>query len=373
MKIDFNLLITLLVIVIPTLLVVCMMIVIIQKYLIKYKIKFESAYKKKQKEKEDKEKEKELERDAYVRPGNPVLENLYTKHNVIFYGGLGCGKTLVANLLAKYIEDKNADNDYKYRRQLKYTNPGYLADRERLAEERKLNVYSQISLEDPVTGYTNQDLWSVLTQRKRAVENGVYLADEIGEKFGKDTRFEQTGKSRTYDYAMAEESVRFARQDANIKFIGTEQAEDNIWKPIRDKGFLGVKMHGVKTWITTKGKVLQKLKNILLLVLPGIITLNSREVISCQFGKKNKWKSFAILLLPAYFTPKQYYIKKIKIAKKIKFRYTIFKAYMEYNKELHYLIFTNNDIFKYNTRGHKEEYLKKFDADGNNRYVGGAT
>lgn len=370
MKINIELLFTLYCVAVPVMYSTFMFVTIFTRINTKWSTKYKKEYEKKLKAKEDKEKEKQLESEAIVRQGNPVLEFLYGKHNVIFYGGLGCGKTLVANLLAKYITDKNAINDYKYRRQLKYTNPNYLADREKLTEERKLNVYSQIYLEDPNTGFTNQELWPVLTQRKRAIENGVYLADEIGEKFGKDIRFEQTGKNRSYDYTMAEESVRFARQDANIKFIGTEQAEDNIWKPIRDKGFLGVKMHGVKTWIDSKGKVLQKTKNILLLVVPAIFTLNVGEVLATQFGKKNKAKAFLKLLLPAYFTPRQYYLKKIKIAKDIKFNHTVFKAYLEYNKEIHYLIFTNVNIFKYNTHGHKEEYLKRFDANGNNRYMG---
>lgn len=368
MKINFELFLTLLLVFIPITLLIFVFVILFSKNLIKWKTKWKRNYEKKLAEREQKEIEKELESEAVVRPGNSVLEFLASKYNIVFYGGLGCGKTLMANLVTKYIVNKQENENYKNRRQIKFINPQLLKDLEKLDQEQKINVYSEIELEDPETGYKSFELWDYLTQKKRAIENGIYFVDEIGTKFGKDKTYEQIGKNKTTDYTLASESARYARQDANIRFIATEQDEENIWKPIREKGFIGVHMLGVSTWLTKKGIFVKKLKNFWLKFLPGFLTINSAEVLTVQLTKEKRFKAFLKLLLPAYFLlPKQYYIKKVKIAKSVKFKYTQFKANFEINGEYKYLLFTNADIYKYNTRAHKEIYNSKFDENGNRR------
>ena len=365
MKINFELLITLLVLIIPLLIFW----ILYQRGFYKWKLRTENKFKRKQKEREDAELEKEMDKQAKVCQGNPILEKLASRYNVIFCGGLGCGKTLVANLLVKYIHDKHELQNYKNRRMLRYTNPQYVFELEKLIEEQKLNVYSDIRFEDPDTGFTAHELWPYLTQQKKTIENGIYFADEIGTKLGKDQHQKQLAE-KDPQYIAAAETARFARQDTNTVFIGTEQDEENIWKPIREKGFLAVKMHGVKTWLMKRGKVFKKIKNFWLNVMPGLLTLNVAEVLAIEFERKNKFKAFLKLLLPAYFlTPKPYYIKRIEIAKKIKFKYTKFKAFLEFEGNFNYLIFTNKDIYQYNTRGHREIYNSRFDENGNRKYA----
>lgn len=368
MKINFELYLTLIFVFGPITFSLYCFVIFFSKNLIKWKTKWKRNYEKKLAEKEQKQIEKELEAEAIVRPGNTILEYLASKYNIVFCGGLGCGKTLTANMVTKYIVSKKNYENYKNRRQIKFINPQLLKDLEKLDKEQKINVYSEIELEDPVTGYKSFELWDYLTQKKRTIENGIYFVDEIGTKFGKEKTYEQIGKNKTADYTLASESARYARQDANIRFIATEQDAENIWKPIREKGFISVKMLGVNTWLTKKGIFLKRFKNFCLKCLPAWLTINSGEVMAVQFSKSNKLKTFFKLLIPAYFLlPKQYYIKKVKIAKKIKFKYTQFKSNFELNGEYKYLLFTNADIYKYNTRAHKEIYNNKFDENGNRR------
>lgn len=321
-----------------------------------------------QKLKEEKAKQKELEREAVVKPGNPILEYLSRAYNLVFYGSLGSGKTMMANLTTKYIVDKQSRIDYDNRRMYRYINPGYIRDLEKLEYDEKLNIHSEVTLEDE-WGFTSRDLWDYLTQKKKTIENSVYFVDEIGTKLGKDQYYKQLSE-KDPDYINAEDTARYARQDTNSRFIATEQDRDNIWRPIREKGFIGVEMCGVRSWIIGKGKVVRFIKNYLLKIMPGIFTINVSEVLALEFGLKNKVIAFLKMLLPAYFLiPKQYYIKKIKISKDIAYDYTQFKIHFILNGEKKFLIFTNEDIYKYNTRGHRDKYNAKFDEYGNRKFV----
>ena len=369
MKINIELLLTLYLIAVPVMYSTFAFVFIFTRIHTKWKTKYKTIYDKKLKEKEEKELEAELEKQAVVKPGNPILEYITSRFNVVCYGGLGCGKTLMANLLAKYIINKQEIFDYKNRRQLKYTNPQYLKDLEQLQENCKLNIYSEVDLLDHNTGFTSNELWDYLTQKKKTVENGIYFVDEIGTKFGKD-QYNIQQREQSVEYKMAEQTARYARQDTNSRFIATEQDEENIWKPIREKGFVGIKMLGVQTWITKKGKVARAFKNFWLKCAPALLTINSKEVLAVELGRRNKTKAIFKLLLPAYFLlPKQYYIKKIEIAKQIKFDYTQFKINFELNGERKFLLFTNEDIYIYNSRGHKDIYNSKFDENGNRKFV----
>lgn len=363
--INFELLITLLIINIITAFMVFGYISVFVPTYQKWTIRYKTNYERRLKEKEEAEREAEIEANATVQPGNPFLDYLAQRYNVVFYGGLGCGKTMAMNLFAKYLYNRQEQIDYKNRRLYKYTKPQLLKEKEQLIEEGKLNIYSNIELEDISTGLTNRELMPYLTQQKCATENAIYAMDEIGEKFGKEQSNLQRGKNKTYEYAMAEKSVRFARQDLNIHFICTEQSQDNIWKPIRDKGFVAVHCLGVSHWLTGKGKKIKTLKNLILKIMPGIFTLNVQELLAIEFGTLNKIKSFLKMLLPAYFLqPKAYYIKKMKIDKQINYDYTKFKINYEFNGDYGYLLFDNYDLLKYNTRGHQEKYKIQFDENG---------
>lgn len=366
MKINFELFLTLLLASVPILFCEFCFVIIFSKSFLKFKTKWQTKYQEYLEKKKAEQEEQERELEAIVSPGNKILEYLSEKFTLVFWGSLGSGKTLLANVVAYYILKKQQLQDHKMRRQLFYTNPGYLEDLEKLQVQSKLNIYSEIELEDFDTGFNSFELWEYITQKKRTIENGIYFMDEIGTKFGKE-KF-QEGAIKDPEYRIAEKTVRFARQDANIKIIATEQDKDNIWKPIRDKGFTDIQCLGVSSWLTPKGLRVRKFKNFCLKCLPAWLTINMQEQLAISFGKLNKFKTILKSLLPAYFLlPKPYYVKKIKIAKAIKFKYTRIKVNFILDGGYQYLIFTNNDILKYNTRGHKEIYLNQFDENGNRR------
>ena len=363
--INTSLLVTLIILIVP----VGIIAILVSMMLYDWKIKRKHQIEKQFKEQEQIEQEEEMERNAIVAPGNPLLESLSKIYNLIFCGGLGSGKTLAANLTTKYIRDKQEMYDWENRRMLKYINPAYIEKVYQMAEDGKMPVYSNIDLTDVYTGASNIELWPYLTQQKMAMENGIYFMDEIGTKLGKDQYWIQ-GKHVSDEYQAATESARFARQDANIRFIATEQNEDNIYKPIREKGFAIIRTFGVTHWITEKGKKKQWWKNFWLNALPGIFTLDVTRLLRIELGFINKLKTFAKCLLPAYFLqPKAYYSKKIEIINKIKFEYSMFKLKLEFQEKQYYLVFTNYDIYKYNTRGHKEIYQSRFDSEGNRKHV----
>ncbi len=326
------------------------------------KIKITQRLEEKKKKKEEQRKKKEAEKYCKVKLDNPYLAQLTAQYNIIVWGRLGSGKTIFANLLCHYLNEKYAKDDKKNRRYNKYMREDYVADLQKLEKENRLRVYSSIGLKKGEK--VNNELWPYLTQQKRFVERGIIFTDEIGTTLGKDLYFSEVKNSIEVERVV--DMSRYARQNCDVKWIGTEQSCDNIFKPIRDRGFTEIEALKTYVGVSKWGKLKRRALILMKLILPGIFTLNLKKVFEKQLFKKDKVLTMLRLLLPAYFLlPRDYYISKTKTYAKIKKKHTRFKTLINFYGKQMLFKFSNKDIFEYNTRQNRASYLKQFDKEGN--------
>lgn len=309
---------------------------------------------------------KKTEKFSKVYIGNPILEMLVKSYLIIIYGTLGAGKTLLANLLAKYLSDKYAIEDKQNKRYYKYMRPGYMEELKQLEEKEQLRVYSNLKLIE--NGRRSQELWEYVTQQKRAMYRGIYLWDEIGTYAGKDLYYDNDKYSPEVEGIV--NSSRFNRQDRDIKWIATEHNKDNLFKPIRNREF--AEIHALRTYVSISklGKFKRKVLSFKNVILPGYFTLNAyQEFENCMFWT-DKLKTALKMLLPAYcLMPKSYYIKKTKTNSKIKEKYSWFKIILDYYGHEFMFRFKKEQIFDYSTTAHESVYLKQFDKNGDRIHV----
>lgn len=320
----------------------------------------------KKKRKLEKKKKKEAEKYSKIYIGNPILEMLVKSYLIIIYGTLGAGKTLLANVLAHYLNVKYAIEDNKNKRYYKFMRPDYLEELQQLNEKNHLRVYSNLKLEED--GKKSQELWDYITQKKRAMYRGIYFWDEIGTYAGKDLYYDNDKYSPEVEGIV--NSSRFNRQDRDIKWICTEHNKDNLFKPIRNREF--AEIHALRTYVNISkwGKFKRKILSIKNAILPAYFTLNSwQEFENCLFWT-DKIKTFLKMLLPAYFLlPKSYYIKKTKLNSEIKEKHSWFKVILDYYGHEFMFRFKKNQIFDYSTTAHESVYLKQFDKNGDRIYA----
>ena len=327
---------------------------------------WESKYKEKKKLKEEKLKKRKSEKFSKVYIGNPYLESIIKQYNIIVFGKLGAGKTLFANLLCNYLNQKYKKEDKKNRRYIHYMLPDYEADLKKLSNNNLNRVYANIPLIDN-EHKQSQELWPYLTQKKRFIEKGIVFTDELGTSLGKDLYFSQD--KNLIETERIVDMSRYARQDCDIKWIGTEQSRDNIFKPIRDRGFTEVET--LKTYVALSkwGKIQKSLGTIWKFFLPGYISLNCKKIFEKTLFKEDKIKLAFKLLLPPYFSlPRDYYISKTNLSSKIKKRHTQYATLINYYGVELMFRFSNKQIFTYDTRQNKSKYLKQFDKEGNRIY-----
>lgn len=328
----------------------------------KAKIKATQKLEEKRKEKEETRKKKEAEKYCKVNIKNPYLAQLTAQYNCIVWGRLGSGKTLFANLLCHYLSEKYKKEDKKNRRYNKYMRENYVSDLNILQKEKRLRVYSNIGLKEG--DKVNSELWPYLTQQKRFIERGIIFTDELGSSLGKDLYFSQ--KKNSVEVERIVDMSRYARQNCDVKWIGTEQSCDNIFKPIRDKGFTEIEALKTFVGISKWGKFKRSVVNTVRLILPGFLTLNLKKVFEKQLFKKDKFLTMLKMLLPAYYLlPRDYYIAKTKTYAKIKKKHTRYATLINFYGKQMMFKFSNKDIFAYNTRQNRANYLKQFDKEGN--------
>lgn len=330
----------------------------------KTQLEARAEFSEKQNKKKLKELQKEREKHSSIYLGNPWLEGILKAFNVIIFGGLGAGKTLFANVLVHYLNMKYEKEDKKSYRRYKYTNPDYLKELKKLKENKSLRIYANMALEDN-DGNKAQDLWPALFQEKRVIENGIFLTDEFGEKLGKDLwQIQQSAKDPRIERAT--NTARYARQIKNIKWIGTEQSHDNIFKPIRDKGFLEVQAQRTYVWISKRGKFKRFWGIWGKRILPGYFTTDVVSEFRKSFFISDKIKTALKLLVTTWWKlPQTYYRDVAKFVGKIKHKYTNFQIIISVGNYERMFKFTNEQIFKYNTRAAKYRYDEQFDKDGN--------
>jgi len=330
-------------------------------------VKWDESHAKRKAKKELAEKRKQSEKYCSVKQGNKILDIIVNCYNIIIWGPLGAGKTLVADLIAKYLCDKYNIEDKKNRRYNKYMRPDYMNALHRLKQNHELRVSSNIPLTDNLGNHAG-DLWLYITQQKQQVERAVELWDEIGTFAGKDLYYDQDTKN-TWEVKKIDEHFRYKRQDCEVVTIGTEQSRDNIFKPIRDKGFLEIQAIKTYTYITKLGNINKKFLSFFNLVLPGWFTTNLKSVFQKCYDKKDIIKLFFRLFLPKFFLlPREFYLRETKISINIKKKFLQFKAIISLAGFEYMFKFGQKDIFNYNTTGHRENYQKQFDEEGNNKY-----
>lgn len=314
-----------------------------------------------------KQKEKLKLKFSQVYVGNPYLEMILKQYNIIVFGALGAGKTLFANLLCFYLNLKYAYDDHKNRKYNQYMNPDYTAEMQSLQDKNLLRVYANIPLVD-ADGFKSQELWPFLTQEKRFCEKGIVFTDEFGTSLGKDLWFSE--QKNTVEVERIVDMSRFARQNREIKWIGTEQSRDNIFKPIRDRGFTEVQAIRTMTSLTKYAKFKRKLITVFRNILPGYLTINWIKTFQKTLFIEDKIKLAFKLLLPAnWLIKREYYMARTVTNNKIKNKYTIFSLVVDFYGNEMLFKFTNKEIFKYNTHQHKDEYMKQFDKEGNRIYA----
>lgn len=322
----------------------------------------------KKKQRAEKERQLLIEKYANVKQGNPIMESIIKYYNIIVWGTLGAGKTLLANLIGKYLLDKIEKDDKKNARYNKYMRADYLKEKERLQKNNELPLSSNIKLKAS-DGRVAGDLWLYMTQQKKQIEKAIEIWDEIGTWAGKDLYYNSDLKN-TWEVQKIDEHFRYKRQDAGVITIGTEQGRDNIFKPIRDKGFLEIQALRTYTYVTPKGKKIRSIKSFFNTILPAFITLDLKKIFQKCFDKTDKRRVLSRIWLPAYFLlPREYYLKKTKINSEIKEKYLEFKTIFAIAGNEHMFKFDKSDILNYDTEGHRKKYNEQFNDEGENKYV----
>lgn len=343
------------------LVLLCLIMFGVEMLMHKAKVRATQRLEDKRKKKEEKRKKKEAEKFCKVNLKNPYLAQLTAQYNIIVWGRLGSGKTIFANLLCHYLNMKYTKEDKRNRRYNKYMREDYVSDLKKLDNEGLLRVYSNIGIKEGEK--VNSELWPYLTQQRRFIEKGIIFTDELGTSLGKDLYFSDAKNSVEVERIV--EMSRYARQNCDVKWIGTEQSCDNIFKPIRDRGF--TEIEALKTYVSISkwGKFKRFVLASSRLILPAFLTLNVRKVFEKQLFKKNKALTFLKLLLPAYFLlPRDYYVSKTKTYAKIKKKHTRFATLINFYDKPMLFKFSNKDIFEYNTRQNRAAYLRQFNKEG---------
>ncbi len=298
---------------------------------------------------------------------NPILNKLADNRTVIFMGDKGKGKSKMMNLFAHFLFLKRKENIKKNKRAYKYTSPDMLAKEKELEHKNLLPIYANISYVDSETGAHEQDLKPYFEMQKKAVEQAIFCIDEVSSTYGKDVY------NNNNDYTKEQkkdikENTKKNRHYTNGWILGTEQDGQDIFLGIRENGYVIV--HCLQTVVTLLplGKFLRTFRNMLLTILPAILTINLIPEYRKCLTLKQKICLFLKSLLPAYFSlPTQYYFTRYAINEAIKFKYQRFATRFSYDNLEWWIRYSHADIFADNTRAYKQEYEKLFDSEGNRK------
>lgn len=321
------------------------------------------------KKREQKRLEKLKWKYAHVTEGNPLLERIISSRFIVFMGSLGKGKSILMNLTARYIYNKQDNYNCKHRRYNRIMLADYVSEYETLKEQNKLPIYSNL---DFVLTNTNgkeskksQELFPIITLQKRAIYSGVICIDEVASLFPKEMYYENASNPDPLVEEM-KEFFKKGRHYFNGWILGTEQDGQDIFIGFRKNGYALITALGTIVSLSTKGKMKKRWTNFWNAILPACFTLNLKKLWQKQLFLKNKILFFLKILLPAYFFfPKDYYVKKKKITEKINQKYQQYQTHLAFENAEYYIRYTNADIFQYDTRAYKNEYSAKFDKNGN--------
>lgn len=328
-----------------------------------------ASYEQRLKKREAKKLEKLKWKYKTVNIDNPLLKKITQSRFIVIKGSWGAGKSILMNLIAHYLNKSKEINDKRNKRYYSYIEPEYLQEMQRLCDDALLPVYSNLDFISNDTGYKSQDILPYITLKQKSVQKAIYCIDEIASLFPKDMYYEQVANPSQELEEMKELFKKF-RHYTNGWILGTEQDGVDIYIGFRKNGYALITALGTIVKLSRTGKILRKIYNFLNGLLPPIITLNIADLYRKQLFKEDKIKFYFKIFLPLYFSyPLEYYRRKQDINNKIKLKYQQYQTKLSFEGAEWYITYTNKDIFKYDTRAYKNEYLSKFDKNGNRKQV----
>lgn len=298
---------------------------------------------------------------------NPLLNQITQSRFIIIKGGWGKGKSLLMNVIAKYLYDKNQYLNNKNMRYYKYMNAEYLEEVNHLNNQNLLPIYSNLELIDSKTNAISQDIMPYIRLQKKAVSKAIFCIDEVASLFPKTMYYENTTDSNN-ELVEQKELFKKFRHYTNGWILGTEQDGQDIYIGFRKNGYALITALGTTVKLSYWGKIKRVVLDLLNFVLPAILTINLRKERNKVLFDKDLYKFYLKLFVPAYFTfPKNFYNNKQAINNYIKQKHQKYILKFEFNNNNYYFKFNNKSKFDYNTRFYKGEYDDKFDKNGNRK------
>ena len=328
---------------------------------------WKSSYDTRKREREQKKLEKQKWKYAKVNKNNFILEKITQTRFIVFKGSWGKGKSILMNLVAHHLWEKEQNNIYSQIRYNRIMRADYLREYETLTQNGLLPIYSNLDLieYEKKQDYRSQELEPYIKLSKKAIQKAIFCIDEFSSLFPKEMHYE------SYNDPEVNEMKEFFKKNrhyTNGWILGTEQDGEDIYKGFRKNGYAIVTALGTVASLPTKAKCLRKIKNFFNIVLPAFCLVNSKQLMQRELFIKDKFILFLKLFFPSYFfLPKCYYQNKQNIHNKIKSKFMRFQTLLEFDGQQYYLRYTNDDIFQYDTRAYKHEYDSKFDENGNRK------
>jgi len=336
--------------------------------------KWKERQEKKKEIKLKKVEEKAQKKYSYIKANNWLLNYIISFRIIIFKGLAGKGKTTMMQVISKFLIDKFEFNDKKNQRYNKIMNPGYLIERVKLKENVVIPVYTNMdNISNPNNGYLAQKkALEVLQQKIKINAPAVVQIDEIGSLFPKSSIFQVRAEKNKEKKLENNEIKEFARKLRHYGawLLGTEQDGDDFVKDIRQFGFAEIEVLQTTVQLLKKGKRIQNFKIFINKWFIGLFVSNLKwRFRECLFFR-DYFKTFFKLFLPAFVGfEKNFYIKRNEIYKDIKLKYTIFKTFFKFENKFYWLNFNNKQKLSFDTLAYESEYLKKFDENGQRKYI----
>lgn len=316
---------------------------------------------------EQKKLEKEKWKFAKVDENNVLLNEITQSRFIIIKGDWGKGKSILMNIIAKFLYKKKEVQDNENKRYLKFIKPDYLEQLEKIDEEKKLPIYSNLDFKDVESGKVSQDLEPYIKLQKKAVPQAIFCIDEVASIFPKTMHY-QNMTDENKEVVEQKELFKKFRHYTNGWIIGTEQDGQDIYVGFRKNGYVLITALGTVVKLTKWGKFKRLILNSINIFMPALLTINVRLERKKVLFKEDLFKFYLKLLLPAYFSfPVNFYERKQKISNYINKKHQKYITKFEYNGKQYFFKYTNKEKFSYNTRAYKNEYDEKFDNNGNRK------
>ena len=328
-------------------------------------------------ESQAKKKQKELEREkwkyARLSLDNPLLVDISRIYMIMFSGPQGAGKSLLMNAVGHWLYRLKVEKDKNQHRFNKFMRPKYVQELRVLDEAGILPVYTnnnKITLTKEGKQLVSQDALQVLKRYKKGVEGSVHLLDEWGAEAGKKLYNQKHDEKSEKEQEIIAESMRYIRQDTQSHILMTEQDKDNVFIEYRRFGFAQIIAKKTYTKISVWGQIKKKAITFFRNILPAFLTVDIVNEYKITMLNKDRFLlPFRLLFPSSWLLPTTYYTQQLATANEIDIRHRKYSVLFEYNGREYYVRFCNEDLFVYDTRGHKAQYEAEFDKSGNRKFI----